>query len=260
MSMNFQKSITRELDVIKNRVRDLIGNAHWGEDGRFKEAVLKNIIRKFLPNNLSIGTGFISNNNGHISKQLDIIIYDNTYPLLFSEGDFIIITIHNVKAVIEVKSNITHTTLKNVLQQFDDSFSNINIENRNIFLGIFSFEFKVKNEQEELVNADINSRRIDVAILNSRHLVNHISLGTDYFIRKWPHESAQDLNPRVDCTNDFYNLYSIENLSFSYFISNLLDNVCGGLGDREWFLFPIEGTKEVNRLRSVCIGQLNANP
>lgn len=252
MSMSFQKSITKELDVIKNRVRDLIGNAHWGEDGRFKEAVLKNIIKKFLPKNLSIGTGFISNNNGNISKQLDIIIYDNTYPLLFSEGDFIITTIHNVKAVIEVKSNITHTTLENVLQQFDNSFPNINIRNRNIFLGIFSFEFKVKRE-EELINADINSQRIDAAIQNSRHLVNHISLGTDYFIRKWTHRFAEELNPQVDCRNNFYNLYSIENLSFSYFISNLLDKVCGGLEGREWFSFPIEGTKEVHRLRTICL-------
>lgn len=46
---DFQKSITKELDVVKNRVRNLIGPAHWGEEGRYKEAVLKNIIKRFLP-------------------------------------------------------------------------------------------------------------------------------------------------------------------------------------------------------------------
>lgn len=258
MSMNFQKSITKELDVIKNRVRDLIGNAHWGEEGRFKEAILKNIIKKFLPKNLSIGTGFISNNEGHISKQLDIIIYDNTYPLLFSEGDFIITTIHNVKAVIEVKSNINHNSLGNVLQQFDNSFPNINIRNRNIFLGVFSFEFKVRNGDND-TNADIESQRIDESIQNSRHLVNHISLGKNYFIKKWTQRFAQELTPQVDCINNFYNLYRINDLSFSYFISNLLDKVCGGLDDREWFSFPIEGTKEVNRLRTICLERHNVN-
>ena len=58
-SKKFQESITRELDVIKNRVRNLIGNANWSEEGRYKEAILKNVLRKFLPSNLSIGTGFI---------------------------------------------------------------------------------------------------------------------------------------------------------------------------------------------------------
>ena len=31
--MRFQQSITRELKVTKDRVRDLIGDANWGEDG-----------------------------------------------------------------------------------------------------------------------------------------------------------------------------------------------------------------------------------
>ena len=50
----FQKSITKELDTIKNRVRNLIGSSHWGEEGRYKEAILRNVIKRFLPSNLSI--------------------------------------------------------------------------------------------------------------------------------------------------------------------------------------------------------------
>jgi len=49
-NLDFQKSITKELDIVKNRVRSLIGNAHWGEEGRYKEAVLKTVINRFLPN------------------------------------------------------------------------------------------------------------------------------------------------------------------------------------------------------------------
>lgn len=97
----FQESITLELDIIKNRVRNLIGNANWNEEGRFKEAILKNVLRKFLPNNLSVGTGFILKADRNIeenvlSNQLDIIIYDNAFPVLFSEGDFIITTLTRV--------------------------------------------------------------------------------------------------------------------------------------------------------------------
>jgi len=84
----FQESITNELEVVKNRVRNLIGDAHWGEEGRFKEAVLGNVIRRFLPSDLSIGTGFIARNRNttvEVSKQADIIVYNNRIPVLFCQ-------------------------------------------------------------------------------------------------------------------------------------------------------------------------------
>ena len=52
----FHESTSKELDVIKNRVRNLIGR-NWGYEGRYKEAILKNVIRRFLPKRYDIGTG-----------------------------------------------------------------------------------------------------------------------------------------------------------------------------------------------------------
>ena len=52
----FQKSIGKELLTIKDRVRNLIGDAHRGEEGRYKESVLKKMIREYRPHNLSIGS------------------------------------------------------------------------------------------------------------------------------------------------------------------------------------------------------------
>ncbi|WP_291593367.1 DUF6602 domain-containing protein [Bacteroides sp.] len=246
----FQESITQELDVVKNRVRNLIGDAHWGEEGRFKEVVLKNVLRKFLPNNLSVGTGFIIKATGlgdemKISKQLDIIIYDNSLPLLFSEGDFIITTYKNVRGIIEVKSNITHNTLSNVISQFENSIKDFisdfkRVKSKKIFAGIFAFDF---------LEGNINSGNIDDSLRNSRKIVNHISLGKNYFIRYWKNKDR--LAIPVNGESDFYNIYDIQDLSFSYFISNLIDIVCGGLDDRYWYSFPIEGTKEIYRIREV---------
>ena len=59
---SFQTSITEELLILRNRVRFLIGDAHWGEDGSYKEAILRKILRGFLPKDLNIGTGFIVEN------------------------------------------------------------------------------------------------------------------------------------------------------------------------------------------------------
>lgn len=39
----FRISITQEIDSIKDRVRNFIGDANWGEEGRYKEALLKNV-------------------------------------------------------------------------------------------------------------------------------------------------------------------------------------------------------------------------
>jgi hypothetical protein len=250
----FQESITQELDSIKNRVRNLIGDAQWAEEGRYKEAVLRNILRKFLPNNISVGTGFILKATGDndaenvLSSQLDIIIYDNTKPVLFSEGDFIITTLSNVKGIIEVKSRITDQTLRNVIQQFDNSIRNflpdINADRaRTIFTGVFSFEFQ----------GNIGSDRISTAIRDSLHSVNHISLGTNIFIKRWSRADRDRLGGNIPCPGDFYNLYEINGLSFSYFISNLIHITSGGLNDRYWFSFPIQGTKETNRRGSICI-------
>jgi len=243
----FQMSITKELNTIKNRVRNLIGDQHWGEEGRYKEAILRNVIKRFLPNNISIGTGFVikkDNNEPLISKQIDIVIYDNTIPVLFSEGDFVVTTYRNVKGIIEVKTKIGNNELEEIIQKAEE---NGKLIGKYIFNGIFSYEFE----------GNIDSDTIDRALKKARGYVNHISLGPNVFIRFWKNEDRNRLHPPVrECNNDFYNIYDLEGLSFSYFISNLLElTSLSSLDDRWWFLYPIEGTKETRRKRTVCLDQ-----
>lgn len=241
----FQKSITKELNTIKNRVRNLIGNSHWGEEGRYKEAILKNVIKRFLPNNLSIGTGFVIKKNNempHISSQIDIIIYDNTIPILFSEGDFVITTYKNVKGIVEVKTKIENSELREIIRKAKE---NGKLIGKKIFNGIFSYEY----------DGNIDSQSIDQALKEAQGYVNHISLGPEVFIRFWKRTDRNRLNPPVEnCENDFYNIYKLQGLSFSYFISNLLELTCSSnFDDRWWFLYPIVGSKETRRVRTICL-------
>jgi len=238
----FQKSITEELDTIKNRVRNLIGSSHWEEEGRYKEAILRNVIKRFLPSNLSIGTGFVirkeKNREPRISKQIDVIIYDNTIPVLFSEGDFVITTHKNVKGIIEVKTKIRNSKFEEIIKDSEESGKLIG---KGIFNGIFSYEYKD------------NIDHIDQILKKAEGYVNHISLGPKVFIRFWKREDRSRLKVN-NCDNDFYNIYKLEGLSFSYFISNLLELTCSSnFDDRWWFLYPIEGTKEVCRVRTICL-------
>ena len=184
----FQESITRELEVVKNRVRNLIGNAHWVKDGEFKEAILRNVIKRFLPSNLSIGTGFIirSNERGNrdneikVSTQIDIIIYDNRIPVLFSEGDFIITSYRNVKAIIEVKTKISNSELNEILHTSIENSKLIG--NDLLFNGIFGFEYGNKTERDGAMNG---LKENLIALRDDGKYVNHISLGPYIFIKYW---------------------------------------------------------------------------
>ena len=114
--IEFYKSISKELDVTKDRVRNLVPN--WSEDGRYKEVILKSVIRRFLSEKYIIGTGFIVKGNEirgehESSKQIDIIIYDSSFNTLFKEGDFIIVTPEGVRGIIEVKTNFKNCPNKN---------------------------------------------------------------------------------------------------------------------------------------------------
>jgi len=249
----FQESVTSELNVIKDRVRDLIGAANWGVEGGYKEAVLRKIISQYLPSCLSVGTGFIVGNDDYlygsepkISTQLDIIIYNNQVPVVFREGDFVILTEGAVKGVIEVKTKTTNYSsidgigeaLNQILRTLGklSQFNTFKKDNKK-FVGIFSYEH----------SGDIVNRHVNEALIASDGIVNHIVLGPNKFIRYW--EKASDVVSGAVDDSRCYVKYDLQNLSFSYFISNLLHAVTDGdLSERNWFSFPIEGTKETHRI------------
>lgn len=255
-TLAYQQSINRELDTLKNRVRNLIGNAHWGEEGRYKEEIIKSILRSRLPSNLSVGTGFVmtqvSPTTNDISKQLDIIVYENNIAPIFSENDFVIVSQNSVKAIIEVKSKIKSSrTYKNGLFKIVQNFSSIvrfpqisRIDENRIFRGVISFDYE----------GNILSPIIDESLRISGGLVNHFSLGGNIFIRHWV--DARGLTPPIDgdCNRNLYNVYELEGLSHSYFISNLIHMTTNeDLSDRYFMDFPIEGSKETKRNRTVCL-------
>jgi hypothetical protein len=226
----FQKTLSRELLTIKDRVRNLIGDAHWGEEGRYKESILKNVISRFLPRNLSIGTGFIINMEREQlkrSSQIDIIIYDNSYPLLFNEGDFIITIPESVRALIEVKTSIASGDIIEIISKATE---NAMLAPKSSFNGVFAFEKKgIKIKRSKL-----NSNLIQ-ALNESKGVVNHLCLGENVFIKYWKSGEKYEY-----FDNDVYSFYNIHELAFSYFISNLIESVAPEkVVDKSWFLYPL---------------------
>lgn len=213
----FHKSTCRELEAVKNRVRNLIGRKHW-TDGRYKEIVLSNVIKRFLPKQYAIGSGFIVkkedfSNRLLISNQIDLIIYDTGMPLLFSEGDFIITTSPSVRGIIEVKTKLRTSDFDGVFNKANNAgkfiYEGKGVISDYFYNGVFSFE-----GPQTYCNEEFRSK-FHTAIENldrdatGHFWVNHICFNRDLLLRCAPGRAE-------------YVLYKLENLAFSYFISNLL--------------------------------------
>ncbi|ABW19403.1 DUF6602 domain-containing protein [Alkaliphilus oremlandii] len=244
----YQKSISEEFNALKNRVRNIIGSSHWGEEGRYKEIILMNMLRRVLPKQLSVGTGFVLCSDNQMTKQIDIIIYDNRFPLIFSEGDFIICSNENVVGIIEVKTKVYVRQIEEVIKK---AHENGMLIGNHIFNGIFAYD-----NQFKLMNKDSRSAiTLEDTLKRYPGYVNHISLGENFFIRYW-NEQEQEEN--------YYSLYYIEKFSFPYFISNLIEQSYCSTADNESnrdkingifkYLYSIEHGKETYKFREIEVG------
>lgn len=89
---------------------------HPGTLGSFREQLLKDYIRKFIPNFLSVNSGFVSDYRNadkdqihqKQTRQIDLIIHDENYYTPFLKTfDFSIIEPESLYAAIEIKSKLT---------------------------------------------------------------------------------------------------------------------------------------------------------
>lgn len=243
--VDYQRSISKELLSIKDRVRNFIDNHHWGEDGRYKEIILSHVLRQHLPKGVSVGTGFVIN-NGSITKQIDAIVYRDDYPILFKQDDFVIVPAECVLGIIEVKSRVTTQVGCEAIRVATD---NGKIIGGKIFNGIFAFEKQDLNlEGENIINA----------LRYSAGAVNNICFGNSFFIKYWDVGMPKN-NP---CDNSNYAVYRIADLSFGYFISNLIEDIYILMHGKQIpstlrnMFYPIENTKEAYRERTIVLEEV----
>ena len=94
---------------MKHRVRNLIADAHWQTDGEWKESVLRQILRRQLPATAIVSRGFVVTERA-VTHQLDVLIRHASKPVLFRDGDLVLVTPDAVLGIIEVKSRLTPTS------------------------------------------------------------------------------------------------------------------------------------------------------
>jgi hypothetical protein len=241
---NYFKSLSLEITGLKNRVRDFIHDDHWLTDGEWKESVLRAVLRRHLPDNVKVGRGFVFNSRAH-SKQIDVLLYDASKPILFRDADLVFITDDAVMGIIEVKSKLYKNTFQHVLNKLSDKAEFVNRRNnqhdRNIFIGLFGYETDIHNENGSFILERIKN----VSNQNKNRIINHICLGKNLFIRYWR------TSPRWQANYNKWHLYDLEQKSYGYFINNIVSALSKDsveLNQEIWF--PEEG-KEIHKIADI---------
>lgn len=129
----FAASFAHELQVQADRVGMLIG--HRPTVGGHREELLRALLQNHIPERFHAATGFISG----LPNQFDILIYDRLeYAPHFRAGDLVVVPMSAVRAVIEVKSQLTKGALKDALQHLEPA-TDLLRDGPPIFKGVFAY-------------------------------------------------------------------------------------------------------------------------
>jgi len=108
------RSATARLEAAKQLIE------HNPTRGSTAENALRNLLREFLPQRCGIGGGFVLAANGKLSRQIDIIIFDQLEAApLYRDGDVVIVSPDSTYVVVEVKSDLK-------AEKLEEAFDNIN--------------------------------------------------------------------------------------------------------------------------------------
>lgn len=264
---NYEKfliSTSQEIMAVKDRVRYLINDKNWGEEGRYKEIILREILRSFLPERYGICTGFVICKDDNITSQIDIIIYDkfkaNNNAEILKKGDFVVVESKSVVGIIEVKSSfgskifdpdkkeqnaITKLLANKQKIEQDKVIEKNGIEYKeNVFVGLFAFERANKYGIKTIV------KKLKEYLQNSNTTIDCISFDKNYFMKFW-----RARLPEYCFENKHYSFYNLpKDLSFGYFISNIVEHLKIWLTHKPLSegeikrLYPLFGGKEQHKV------------
>ena len=112
------------------------GSKNPAEDGRYVESLLRDCLRKFLPKDLHVGSGFIlrpavktgdkgterRGEKDQTSKQLDVMVVDcASYPTFQRFEDAVIVPPEGVVGIISVKENLRNRDIKKECQSLSQA-------------------------------------------------------------------------------------------------------------------------------------------
>lgn len=87
--------------------------AHMGDRGSYRETIIRDFLRPFLPDCYGLSTGEVFSTDGAQSAQVDVVVYDAVFSaVLFKSGPQQLFPAESVFGAIEVKSDLTSEELE----------------------------------------------------------------------------------------------------------------------------------------------------
>lgn len=106
--------IEEQLSARTRSLRTLV--SHRSSIGWVNEQTFGGLLRTYLPQRCALGSGFVLAADGKKSKQGDVLIYNaQDHPVLFREGDLVVLPPEALLGVIEVKTRESEAFLKDAL-------------------------------------------------------------------------------------------------------------------------------------------------
>jgi hypothetical protein len=233
----YHRSLTDELYSIKDRIRTLV--THWGTDGEHKEVALRSVLRRHLPATVTVGRGFVVSPWGG-STQIDVMVTDASKPVLFRDGDLLIVTADAVVAVIEVKTSLgTEKEIAEALTKLSEIEETCRdtTGRDQVWTGLFVFSGEPEDQERVL-------RAIGTAYNHTRRPVNCVAFGKRVFVRYW----IRGADVQSDERGPVWHSYDLPDVAPSYFLGNLIDSITTVDNQSAGFAwFPLIGGKEAHR-------------
>ena len=236
------ESISDELETLQQRVRHLIHSAHWPTDGEWKESVLRSVLRRSAPQSLTVGRGFVVDHDWN-SHQIDVLLYDNTLPILYKDGDLLFVTPSSCRAIVEVKTSVTRAQFQAAAEKLaaDAAIIRRTANGLPLFVGLFAYN--LMGGTEGLVDV-----LKEIAAGDDLRIVDHVVLGTSHFIKYWSRPPAGG-----DVGYDQWHLYQLPRMARGYFVHNMLaESTRGQRAHRENAWWP-QPSKEVRLEQTVAL-------
>ena len=146
------------------------------------------------------------------------------------------------RGIVEVKSRLSDANLRETVTKLSTAaeFVRRRTVAKDVFVGLFAYEFVNLNPQRVL------TALYRVAALESRRVIDHLSLGESAFVKFWPLSPEA---PRHDYQS--WHFYELHKMAQGYFIHNLLLHLAPyDEGERQNQWFP-DQPKELHLLETM---------
>jgi len=112
------EELLNELQQVKSFIKK-----HNPTIGILTEEILRKFLATYLPKGISVEQGFVINEEGVLSKQIDILIYDsNLYAPFYRINDIVVVPNKSVIAIVEVKTTVNS---KSAFHEIIDYFNSV---------------------------------------------------------------------------------------------------------------------------------------